>query len=140
MRDADSSGAALLEALELLFSRGDARLTGSVVHELGLMESLVAAVDEKAEGARVVRVRLEIGQLHAVVHDALRFAFEVCARGTSLEGATLEIVGIPARARCDACGAEHAVAAHLFPVCACGGVDLTVIQGRELWVPEVEVI
>ena len=53
----------------------------------------------------MIRVRLEIGQLAAVMPDAMRFCFDVCARNTVLEGAALEIVEIPGRALCDDCGA-----------------------------------
>jgi hydrogenase nickel incorporation protein HypA/HybF len=37
-------------------------------------------------------VRLEIGRLSAVVPDSIRFCFDICAQGTPLEGAELEIV------------------------------------------------
>jgi hydrogenase nickel incorporation protein HypA/HybF len=39
-----------------------------------------------------MRVRLEIGRLSSVMPEAIRFCFDVCARGTALEGAELEIV------------------------------------------------
>ncbi len=109
------------------------------MHELALMESVVAAVEDEVREGRVTRVRLEVGSLHAVVHDALRFCFDVCTRGTRLEGAHLEIVEIPGRARCERCGAERAIDALAMPSCACGSIDLRVVAGRELRVPEVEV-
>lgn len=65
---------------------------GAGVHELALMESLVETVGEQAGAARVVVVRLEVGRGSCVAPDALRFCFDVCAQGTALEGATLEIL------------------------------------------------
>jgi hydrogenase nickel incorporation protein HypA/HybF len=62
------------------------------MHELALMESLVETVVENVGNAKVASVRLEVGRLAAVVPDSLRFCFDVCARGTSLEGAVLEII------------------------------------------------
>ncbi len=109
------------------------------MHELALMESLVATVEDGVEG-RVIRVCLEVGQLHAVVPDALRFSFDVCARGTRLEGASLEIVEIAARGRCQACGSEQAIDLGIPLPCACGSADVTVLAGRELRIREVEVI
>jgi hydrogenase nickel incorporation protein HypA/HybF len=67
-------------------------LGGRGVHELSLMEDLVQEVVRAAEGVRVHRIRLEIGELAAVAPEALRFCFEICARDTSAEGATLELV------------------------------------------------
>jgi hydrogenase nickel incorporation protein HypA/HybF len=37
-------------------------------------------------------VRLRVGRDACVSPDALRFCFDVCTRGTPLEGAALEIV------------------------------------------------
>jgi hypothetical protein len=61
------------------------------VHELALIEYVIDAIRERLGEARVVRVRLEIGRLRAVVPDAVRFSFEICAEGTTLAGAVLEI-------------------------------------------------
>ena len=62
------------------------------MHELSITRNVVAIVSERAEGQRVTRVRLEIGRLSAVVPDSIRFCFDICAQGTPLEGAELEIV------------------------------------------------
>jgi hydrogenase nickel incorporation protein HypA/HybF len=65
------------------------------VHELSITRNVVAIVSERAVGQRVTRVRLEIGRLSAVVPDSIRFCFDICAQGTPLEGAELEIVERP---------------------------------------------
>ena len=62
------------------------------MHELSITRNVVAIVSERAEGQRVTRVRLEIGRLTAVVPDSIRFCFDICALGTPLAGAELEIV------------------------------------------------
>lgn len=108
------------------------------MHELALMQSLVATVEEQVPD-RVTRVRLEIGRLTAVVPDALRFCFDVCARGTRLEGALLEIVDVAPRARCGTCGREDEVEGDVVLRCACGSVELSMLAGRELRIAEVEV-
>ena len=61
------------------------------MHELALMDDLVTAVAAEVGDARVVAVRLEVGCLSAALPHALRFCFDVAARGTALEGAALEI-------------------------------------------------
>ena len=65
------------------------------MHELSITRNVVAIVSERAVGQRVTRVRLEIGRLSAVVPDSIRFCFDICAQGTPLEGAELEIVERP---------------------------------------------
>ncbi|HWV37277.1 MAG TPA: hydrogenase maturation nickel metallochaperone HypA [Vulgatibacter sp.] len=109
------------------------------MHELSLMEDLVTTIEQKVERGRVAAVHLEIGRLSAVVPDALRFCFEVCAQGTRLEGAELCVREVPGRARCRACGAEQEIDL-LPPPCACGSIELQVIAGRELRLEGVEVI
>jgi hydrogenase nickel incorporation protein HypA/HybF len=61
------------------------------VHELALAESVVRQITERLGDTRIVRVRLEVGRLAAVMPDALRFSFEVCTDGTRLQGAVLQI-------------------------------------------------
>jgi hydrogenase nickel incorporation protein HypA/HybF len=62
------------------------------VHELSLMEDLVAAVTGEVQDAKIHVVRLEVGRLACASPHALRFCFEICAHGTALEGAALDIV------------------------------------------------
>ena len=58
--------------------------------------------------------------------------------GTPLEGATLEIVEIPARARCRVCGDGERAHVVRAP-CACGSFDRELSTGEELRLKEVEV-
>jgi hydrogenase nickel incorporation protein HypA/HybF len=109
------------------------------MHELALMESVVAAVVERVGAAQVKVVRLEVGRLAAVIPDALQFCFEVCARGTTLEGAALQIAVIPGRARCRECGTERVIDSY-SDFCTCGGSDSAVLAGEELRVKNVEVV
>jgi hydrogenase nickel incorporation protein HypA/HybF len=108
------------------------------MHELGITREVVEIVCRKAEGRRVVRVVLEIGRLTVVLPDAVRFCFELCCEESVAEGAKLEIVEIPARARCRSCGAEI-VRDQPFGMCPCGSCDLEWLAGDELRVREIEV-
>jgi hydrogenase nickel incorporation protein HypA/HybF len=109
------------------------------MHELAVMESVVAAVAERVGAGRVKVVRLEVGRLSAVVPEALRFCFDICAQGTVLEGASLEMALIPGRGQCRTCGATRVIGSYA-DVCPCGASDLTVLSGEELRVKNVEVI
>ena len=107
------------------------------MHELSIANAIVEACAERATGSRVVRVRLEIGRLSGVLPDAVRFSFDVCARDTAVEGAELEIIETPGRARCRDCGREVAMGG-LIGLCGCGSTDLLVIAGEELKIKEME--
>ena len=76
------------------------------MHEMGITQSIVAIVAEQADGRKVKRVTLEIGKLAAVMPDAIRFCFDVVAQGSALDGAALDIIEIPGRARCLDCGSD----------------------------------
>lgn len=107
------------------------------MHEFGIANGIVEICAERAAGARVVRVRLEIGQLVAVLPDAVRFCFDVCARHTVLEGAALDIVETAGRAVCRDCGDELPLP-RLAGRCRCGSADLRVVAGEELLIKEME--
>ena len=111
------------------------------MHELAISEAIVSEICERVETGSVIRVVLEIGRLSAVVPDAVRFSFDVAARGTRLEGAALEIVEIPGLARCRLCHETVALEDWTAGTCACcGGVVLDVVSGQELRIKFVEVM
>ena len=107
------------------------------MHELSLACSIVEDCAKRAGHERVLRVTLEIGQLVAVMPDAIRFCFDVCAEGTVLEGAELEILEIPGRALCEHCGCSTALSSP-YGLCECGG-RLRIVGGNELRIKEMEI-
>jgi hydrogenase nickel incorporation protein HypA/HybF len=108
------------------------------MHEMALTQDLVGLIAENCAGRRVTRVVLEVGKLSAVVPDAFRFCFELCAEGTPAEGAELEIVELPGRARCRDCEQEI-VLDSVFDRCPCGSLSLELLSGEQLQLREVEV-
>lgn len=107
------------------------------MHELGITQNIVAIATDHAQGAPVRRISLEIGQLTAVMPEAIRFCFDVCAQGTVVEGATLEIVEHPGLGKCRDCG-QVVPLDQPFGICECGSVRLDIIQGEELSIKELE--
>lgn len=108
------------------------------MHELGITQQIVEIACRRAGGAKVKRIVVEIGKLCAVLPDAVRFCFELCTEGTPAEGASLEIVEIPGRARCRECGGE-VLLDRTFGRCACGCSNLEWLSGEELKIKEMEV-
>jgi hydrogenase nickel incorporation protein HypA/HybF len=109
------------------------------VHELAITESVIESVTDRLGDARVVAVTLEIGRLSGVVADSVRFCFELCAEGTTLEGARLDIVDVPGLAHCRACQRDLELA-DLIPLCTCGSTDLDIVSGQQLVIKQVEVV
>jgi hydrogenase nickel incorporation protein HypA/HybF len=109
------------------------------MHELGITQNIVAIVVERAGDQKVCRVKVEIGKLSAIMPDAIRFCFDVCAKGTGLEGAVLEIDEIPGRGKCNVCGEEMQLSL-LAGTCQCGCRDIICIAGQELNIKEMEVV
>jgi hydrogenase nickel incorporation protein HypA/HybF len=108
------------------------------LHELAIAESIVTIAGRHANGRRVTKVQLKLGHLRQVVPSALAFTFELVAQGTSVEGAELEMEEVPAIGSCRGCGAESRL--EMFPLqCGvCGGFDLRVLEGEELFVEALE--
>lgn len=109
------------------------------MHEFGLCEAIVEAVERRAQGRRVNGVRVRIGTLHRVVGPALDQAFEMAATGTVAADAAVELVVVPVHATCRECGHETESDDPL-PVCAeCGSTDVELTGGDELILESIRI-
>jgi hydrogenase nickel incorporation protein HypA/HybF len=109
------------------------------MHELGIAMRVIELALESSGGGRVERIVLEVGKLATVLPDALRFCFDAASEGTPAEGARLDIVEVPGRAKCRGCGGELELL-QPFGRCGCGGTDLEWLSGEELRITEMEVV
>jgi hydrogenase nickel incorporation protein HypA/HybF len=108
------------------------------MHEWGFCEGILDAVQRRAAGRRVKRVRLRVGVLHRLDQAALQQAFSLAASGSEAEDAIVDLVFMPTRWRCRVCQGE-AEAADLFVVCpSCGRTEVEVSGGDELILESVE--
>ncbi len=107
------------------------------MHELGITRNIVAIVAAAAEGRRVRRVRLDVGQLSGVMADAIEFCFEIVAKGTPLDGAVLDIRRVKGLAQCRECGARFATDT-LYQRCGCGSSAIDRLAGEELKIRDME--
>jgi hydrogenase nickel incorporation protein HypA/HybF len=109
------------------------------VHELSVSAAVVDTAVRHAAGRTVTSVHLRVGALRQVVPDSLAFYFEIVARDTVCEGATLEQELIAARLRCEGCETEWAADAPAFRCPACAGSAVAVLCGDELEVESIDV-
>ncbi len=108
------------------------------MHELGIVVQVVDLASARANGARVHKLTLEIGKLSLVMPEAVRFCWDVAAKGTALEGCVLDIVLVDGRGRCRACSAEVLLERPLGR-CTCGSTDLEWIGGMDVRIAKMEV-
>ena len=77
------------------------------MHESAIAQAVVRTVvgeAKKRRARRVTAVELEVGALEGLGGRELRFAFELEAAGTPLEGAKLRVTKSAPSASCPACG------------------------------------
>ncbi len=114
------------------------------MHELALMTSLVNRVCEiaKKENAnKVTKIIVKRGELSGVISEALNFCFDICTAETIAENSSLQIIDIPAKWKCDACGASVTkVEDRDIPICSkCGNYKLSLIEGKEFQLDSIEI-
>lgn len=108
------------------------------MHELGITRNVVAIVADRAQGQKVLRVTLEVGRLSGMLPEAIRFCFDICSQGTTVQGAQLQIIEPEGRGHCGACGAEPVLTTPLGRCPVCGEPSLRIVAGTELKIKEME--
>lgn len=113
------------------------------MHELSIVASIVDSVTESLRmypDARVVEVRLRVGELAAVIEDSLQFCYGIATEDTPLAGSRLVVHTIPVTVYCAACGAEEALESlQSFRCPKCGAPANDVRHGRELEIDSIEI-
>lgn len=109
------------------------------MHELSITRNIVGTVAERAGQRPVHAVHLRIGRLAGIEIDALRFCFDVCAKGTVLEGAALKIDEVEGLATCSRCERDVAID-RLVAICPCEArAPMRIVAGEELLIHAMEV-
>jgi hydrogenase nickel incorporation protein HypA/HybF len=112
------------------------------MHEMSIAQSLIDIVrDEmgKHDVTVLKSVRIQIGQLSAIVPDSLSFCFNIMTSGTDLEGAELMMEIIPLRGVCKTCKVEFEIKDYAFECPECGSPKIDTISGQELSILDMEV-
>jgi hydrogenase nickel incorporation protein HypA/HybF len=105
------------------------------MHEFSLARALwdqVERVRRQHGAARVLSIRVGVGEMSGVEPELLHSAFRVLLESGHAGGADLELERVPLEARCDGCGAEFPVRRFHFACPECGGPRVTVLRGEHL--------
>ncbi|MGH3344281.1 MAG: hydrogenase maturation nickel metallochaperone HypA [Carbonactinosporaceae bacterium] len=108
------------------------------MHEFGLCEAILDAVERRAAGRRVTRVRVRVGALHRVVPPAMGQAFALAAEGTVADGADVELLTVPVQVSCRACGQAGEAIDPLTLCPSCGDAEIEVTGGGEIVLESIE--
>ncbi len=104
-----------------------------------MCESIMAAVERRANGRRVAGVTVRVGVLQRVWKPAFDQCFDMVAAGTLAEGARVELVVLPVRSTCRACGTAAESDDQPLACASCGSTDLDVSGGDELLLESIRV-
>ena len=113
------------------------------MHEFSVARSICRIAIEEARRngvTRITSVCVEVGTMRQVVPQLLQTAFDIASRGTSLEGAELEIRKVPITIKCQSCG-QYSVSEEMQMCCdMCSSTQIEISGGNELLVSSIRVV
>jgi len=105
-----------------------------LVHELYIAQCILDAakrsLPDGMSSADVEQIRVEIGQLDAVVPDTLAFLFDAIKKEYGMPGAELSVTDVPVLCRCRQCEAQFTVELPIFLCPACASSNTEIVRGR----------
>lgn len=108
------------------------------MHEFGIAEAILNAVENRADGRRVLQARVRAGAMLRITEPVINQAFSMVAEGSPAEGAHVELVVVPVRLSCRSCG-HTAESTDPFAVCpGCGGTDIDTEGGDDLVLESIQ--
>ncbi len=112
------------------------------MHELAITQSIFDLIMEQAKEAgakKVGKINLVIGEMTGVVSDCVQFYFDFFSKETLAEGAVLSFVMVPSKAKCRGCDKLFELKEFDWTCPYCGGNNLQIVAGQELFVESIEV-
>jgi len=109
------------------------------MHEFPITQELVRIALEEANGKRIKRLKIKVGEWSGAYPRYIEYYFPDVAAGTLAEGAELEFVEEKLAARCAKCGAEFKPESLVFECRNCGSKRLEITAGKRIELIELEV-
>lgn len=105
------------------------------MHERSLVRALLRQAEKVMDGrgtARVLTIRLQVGEFCGAEPDLLRSAYYEMVQDTPLQGAELAVEIVPLEAACEKCGCEFPVHEFRFECPTCQSRLVSIRRGDEL--------
>ena len=112
------------------------------MHELSITESLLKIAlqhAEKANAKRITDLHIVIGDLASMVDDSIQFYWEIIAKDTIAEQATLHFRRVPAELQCMTCFEKYHPTDRELICPKCSGVGAKIIAGEEFFRESIDV-
>lgn len=111
------------------------------MHELSIAQEIIEISEQylpQENPVPVKSVKLKIGKLSNVCVDSLQFCFKLLTENSSLKNAELIVQIIPVRIKCSQCNKEVELEENIICCPDCGSYDVSIINGLELYIDELE--
>ncbi len=110
------------------------------MHESVLARQLVNAVVKRVPaGSKATRITGWLAETEALDGDSIQLHFDHLAKGTTAEGATLDLTLTHVRAKCEGCGEVYLPEHHLTVCPSCGSLDGTLLDRTGLGIESLDV-
>lgn len=110
------------------------------MHELGIVYEVVKIVDQFAKEnnlQKVDKIILEIGQLSQAIPRFIEECYPAAVSETPYEDTKLEIIALPANAKCKDCNRVYNIIQHRKICPECSGETYYLLSGHEFNIKEI---
>lgn len=110
------------------------------MHELGIVYEVINIVDRFSKENNIMKVDkivLEIGQLSQSIPRFIEECYPAAVSETPYEETKLEIIILPANAKCKACGEVYNIIQHRKICPQCAGEEHDLVSGQEFNIKEI---
>lgn len=114
------------------------------MHEMTIAKNIVnivmGKVSEYSAAPIVKQINFKTGRMNAIIPESLLFCFDVIKKEEPLlANAELVITETPLVVHCQICQTDTDLAEPLFVCPHCGGMDLKIISGTEMFVESIDI-
>ncbi len=112
------------------------------MHELSVTESLLKIAlqhAEKANAKRITDLHIVIGDFASMVDDSIQFYWEIIAKDTIAEHATLHFRRVPAELQCITCFEKYHPTDRELVCPKCNSVGAKILAGEEFALESIDV-
>jgi len=112
------------------------------MHELPVAQSILKIAlqhAEKADAKRITDLNIVVGDLSSIVDDSIQFYWDIIAKDTIAETASLHFRRVPAELQCMTCLEKYHPTSKELVCPKCGGVGAKIINGEEFSLESIDV-